>query len=428
MHELFWRPPARLAALAFAAMLLTLPLVQVGTLKTGGRIVPPDVFAAIACAALLLTPRDGRQALGMSHAAMGLAVLTSIGAIAASLIGVTLITPDNFLRWPGNPGVLSWLGTPAARTAIETARLLTSMSALFVTLALVRDTAALTRAWRYVSMAALAASVYGLYAWAATFAPDRLPVLPGTFSYVHLHRAAATFPEPAAYGGFAIIGLISTLKTAERERPRFWYSAAAVQLLAALASLSTLVLAAIAVLPLLWWNRIRRSLVMVGLFILAAVLLVSVVPERSLRQWIEKPFSTQNSWLDRTTAWRAAWGMFRAYPVLGVGVGQYAYNQAEFVPVVETVHAGGRVNSIALELLAEMGVVAGGCALALIVLALLSSLAAGASEVDMMAAWTLAVLCAGYYTSRYAFFWVFVALLVAERAIARAAQPRVAAT
>ena len=42
--------------------------------------------------------------------------------------------------------------------------------------------------------------------------------------------------------------------------------------------------------------------------------------------------------------------------------------------------------------------------------------------------WTLAVLCAGYYTSRYAFFWVFVALLVAERAIARAAQPRVAAT
>jgi hypothetical protein len=426
VHEYERRTPDRLADACFAAMLLTLPLVQVGTLKAGGRIVPADALAAITCAALGLRSRTHERVSGMPRIVMWLALIAALGALAASLIGLTLITPDNFYRWPGYSGLLSWLGPPVARTTIETARLLTSMGALLATLALVRDVHTLTRAWTCVAAAALVTAVYAIYAWAASFAPQQLPVLPGTFSYVHLHRAAATFPEPAAYAGFALIGLVATLKCAERTGQRMWYAAGAVQLLAALASLSTLVLAGLAILPLLWWRRLRHSLLVIVLLVFAAGLVAAVMPQRSLRQWVDKPFSAQNSWLDRTTAWNAALGMFRAYPVLGVGVGLYAYNQADFIPVTETVHGGGRINSIALELLAEMGVVAGGCALVIIGLALASSMGRWPGEVDMMAGWTLLVLSAGYYTSRYAFFWVFAALLVAERAIEKARVARVA--
>jgi hypothetical protein len=145
-----------------------------------------------------------------------------------------------------------------------------------------------------------------------------------------------------------------------------------------------------------------------------------VVPTSIVVRAVKKPFTEHASWLDRSTAWSTAANMAAFYPFLGVGPGLYAYNQGPFLrSVADERHAGGRVNSVVLEVAAEHG--AFGLAALFVVLgaAARGSALGGHGYAGLRGSVILLVLAAGYYSSRYAFFWVFAALLIASGAVAR---------
>jgi O-antigen ligase len=291
----------------------------------------------------------------------------------------------------------------------------------------------LRRACELFALGGAIAAVYGLYVWIVLASGMRLPLLPGTWAFAHLHRTAGTFPEPVAFSGFLLATIVITLLLTEwrlGERRR-WAVLLGLQVSALLASLSTLgLLGLIALLAtmLVQW----RSRAAVRMFAVAAITVVLLSFTMSTRvlyvQLVQKVFSAHSSWTDRVGAWEAAAGMFAAYPVLGVGAGLYAYNQADFFPVdLGHEHAGGRVNSILLESLAEYGL-AGTVPLVLIFVSVLLAVHTvrrrGSSLPDFRAAGysgiaIILILVAGYYTSRYMFLWVFAALLIAAGTSAR---------
>lgn len=403
----------------FALMLLTLPLVQVGTVRGPIRFILPDVIALALSAVLLVRWRSTAGALArdpwVTAAAVAGVILCST-TIAASALSLVWITPANFQSWDGYRNTLLWLGTPFERTVLENLRLVQCVAALVATLVLA-DTRPRVRAaaWWYVT-GATAAAAYGVYTWIVMVTDSPLPLLPGTFAYLHLKRTAATFPEPVAYGGFALTGLVLTWWLLDRHRPKRWLVAAlALQLFAALTSLSTLVLVGLVV---LWLAGIAMaSPKTAGAVTLAtavaALVIFAAVPTAFITRAVNKSPKAA-SWLDRTTAWRTAAAMALTYPGLGVGAGLYAYNQAPFIPLdVPMTFGGGRINSIGLELAAEsgaMGVLAGAV---LFFAAWSGSARGGHGYAGLRGAVVLAILAAGYYTSRYAFVWVFTGLLIA---------------
>ena len=405
---------------AFALMLATLPLVHVGTVRGPVRLILPDFLALAMGLSLLLRWRAAANTLARDvrvTAAAVAAVTLCVATAASSVLSLAWITPLNFQRWEGYDGTLRWLGTPMQRALIENIRLVQCVAALIVTLVLADTSRRLRAATTWYVAGATAAAIYGIYTWFVMVSGSGLPLLPGTFSYLHLKRTAATFPEPVAYGGFALTGLALTLWLFERaERRRPLAAALSVQLFAAITSLSTLLLLGVALLWLATLAGAQRKII-AGVTIggmVAVLIVLSAVPSDFVRRAVNKsPLAA--SWLDRTTAWRAATAMSLAYPALGVGAGLYAYNQAPFLPPdVSRQYAGGRVNSIALEVAAESGLV-GLLACSVLVLAASSGSARGKQGfAGLRGIVVLAVLAAGYYTSRYAFVWVFAALLIAS--------------
>jgi O-antigen ligase len=383
------------------------------------RFILPDFLAIALVAAFALEGPGLIRQLSRSSAvaAAGVAAtLFFVVSVSATAISLVFITPVNFQQWIGHDNLIAWNGSPLARSVVENVRLLQCISALIVTLAVVNTPQRLLAATRWFVMGATIAALYGCYVWVVMVTDVGLPLLPGTFSYVHLKRTAATFPEPAAYAGFALTGLALTAWMLERRSEGRWLLAAlAVQLFAAVTSLSTLVVAGLA---LIWITTLlgfhRTTLLTLTLSGATALLVVlAVVPNASVFRAVEKPFTTHASWLDRTTAWRTALAMATEYPVLGVGAGLYAYNQAPFIPPDSSIrYAGGRVNSPALEIAAEsglLGVVVFGI---LVCAAGLGAARANHGYAGLRGLAVLVVLMAGYYTSRYSFLWVFAGLLI----------------
>lgn len=417
----------------FVLMLVSLPLVQVGTVRAPMRLILPDLLALGLGVALLMRwrsyvpalTRDSRVAAGAASAA-----IFCVTSAAASVISLAWITPLNFQQWAGYENTITWLGTPLQRTLIENLRLVQCVSAFVVTLALADTEARVRTATSWFVIGASAAAAYGLYVWVGMVTESDFPLLPGTFTYLHLKRTAATFPEPAAYGGFALSGIALTLWLIESGNRKGWlYAALATQLFAAITSLSTLLIAGLVVIWIVNFARARRRTVavMTAAAVATVLLVLAAVPTAVVVRAIQKPLTTHASWLDRVTAWRAASAMTIEYPALGVGVGLYAYNQAPFIPWgMSTRHAGGRVNSPILEVAAESGIV-GLIAGAVLCLGAWSGAARGRHGfAGLRGAAVLVVLIAGYYTSRYAFLWVFAGLLIAAGTAREAEGPQCA--
>ena len=401
-------------------MLVSLPLVQVGTVPTPVRFILPDFLALCLAAAILL---DWRQTLsvlsrnGLVAAASAAAILLCFTTIGASAISLAWITPHNFQQWVGHDNLVKWSGAPFERAVIENIRLTQCVSGLLVTLAFVNTSGRLIAAARWYIAGATIAAAYGCYVWFAMVTGVDVPVLPGTFPYVHLRRTAATFPEPAAYAGYALTGIVLTAWTLERcTKERWLLVALGVQLVAAVTSLSTVVVLGLAA---MWagsfLGRRRKAIAALTLGGAAAIFIVlTIMPTAVVRRAVDKPFTTHASWLDRVTAWGAAARMAAEYPAVGVGAGLYAYNQARFIaPERSLLNAGGRVNSPALEIAAESGLLGAIACGVILVAASIGAKRAGHGYRGLRATGVVAVLIAGYYTSRYSFLWVYAALLVA---------------
>ena len=415
----------------FVAMLVALPLVQVGTIRGPVRLILSDLLALVLAGTLAWQGRARAGAWARDpyvFACVGAALLLAASTTAATAISLAWITPHNFQQWGGYLNALRWLGSPLERGLLENLRLVQCACALVVTLAVVDTLRRLHDATRWYVFGATLAAVYGLYVWAVMVTGRPLPLLPGTFSYLHLQRTAATFPEPAAYGGFALTGIVLTLWLLEREGMRRpLVVAMALQLVAAVTSLSTLVVGGLGVLWLTSLIGVRARTL--AAFTIAAVISVTLVfvalPTEVVLRAVQKPLTMQASWLDRVTSWRAASAMASAYPVLGVGAGLYAYNQAPFLPGGRAAqYAGGRVNSPALEVAAESGLVGVVAGAVLFAAAWRGAARGGHGIAGLRAAGVLAVLLAGHYTSRHAFLWVFTALLIAGGTVREAAGAR----
>ena len=408
----------------FVLMLLTLPLVQVGTIRGPVRFILPDLLALLLAGMFVWQGRARAAALTRDpfvFAGTVAAAALAASTVAATAISLAWITPRNFQQWEGHLDALRWLGTPVERGLLESVRLAQCVCALIVTLALVDTARRLREATRWYALGATLAAAYGLYVWVAMVTGRALPLLPGTFSYLHLQRTAATFPEPAAYGGFALTGIVLTLWLIEREgvRPPL-LTALGLQLVAAVTSLSTLLLAGLAV---LWVTgvlgaRARTLAAFTTAAVAGATVVFLAIPTNVVLRAVKKPLTAQASWLDRVSAWRTAWAMASEYPALGVGAGLYAYNQSPFLPGGSAAHnAGGRINSPALELAAESGLMGLAAGAVLFAAAWRGAARGGHGVLGMRAAGVLAVVLAGHYTSRHAFLWVFMALLVAAGAV-----------
>lgn len=402
-------------------MLATLPLVQVGTVRAPVRLILPDLIALGMAAVLLVRWRSTVALLagdGRAAAAAAVAAIYCVTTAAASVLSLLWITPANFAQLSTYVEMVRWIGTPVERTAIENLRLVQCVSALIVTLTYA-DTEPRVRAAAGCYVAgATAAAVYGLYTWAVMVTGSALPLAPETFGYLHLKRTAATFPEPAAYGGFALCGIALTLWLIERQARKAWlFAALSVQLFGAVTSLSTLLLGGLGVMWLVSVAGVRlRSLAAFTAAAAAAVIVVLLVMPPALVRWaIEKPMTTHASWVDRVTAWRAAASMALAYPALGVGTGLYAFNQGPFHRWDVSVRfTGGRVNSPALEVAAEAGVLGVLAGMVVFAAAWAGAARGGHGVAGLRAVAVLATLAAGYYSSRYVFLWVFTGLVIAS--------------
>lgn len=438
----------------FAALLVALPLVSVGTIPLGARLPVPDLLAAVLLVVLLSAgPLAWDRLLASRRTRLVTAVilLTLVAAAFSTVLGVHWVSPSNLWLQPNAQRIVQWQGEPAVRGALELVKLGTCASGLLLTIAVASSPGRLMAACRFYVAGAVMTSLYALYCWAGILTGVDLPMIQGTFANASSLRVGGTFPEPTALAGFLLTSLVATLWLLDAPGGRgvkagLWWAAAA-QLLAALASLSALLavgLVALGAAVALQANA--RTGLRIGLVgTLALVVIVALVPSDLVTsQFYGKVFSGTASWFDRLASWRTALALFLAYPLLGVGAGQYAYNQAAyFPPDMPSQFMGGRVSSIALEVLSELGLVGGLCLAVLVGCAALTVFQPQAAPSTLfrvragavLALAVLLVLGLGYYTSRYVFLWVFLGLTIAagaaaddERAEARGLTSRAART
>jgi O-antigen ligase len=428
MSEALRGPSGDRLPAAFAAMLIALPFVHVGTVRAGVRLIPADLLAMWVAAQVACDNRSLRAIL--VHPPSALASLCALLMIATALVSAAL---GLYLETARNPDPLElsvlvgWQGTPRQRAALETLRLGQCAAALIGTLALVRTSLRFDRACRWYVAGGSLAALYAVYAWVGVVGQLDWPLLPGTFANPYSMRTGGTFPEPVALGGFMLTSLVATLWLGLRPEDRTvgWWLLLMLQVVGLLSALSTLAFIGLLaiVLTLLGTGLARSAGRVAGIAAMALLIVLMLVPPKMVaQQTFEKFAATAPSWQDRTAGWRSALSMARAYPVLGVGIGQYAYAQPRFYPTdTPTGFRGARANSAMLEVLAESGLI-GGALVTVIVIAVVWSLRRSRSRAlpEVRASWAgvavIVVLAAGYYTSRFAFEWVFLGLLIARGA------------
>jgi O-antigen ligase len=417
---------------SYGLLLCSLPLVYVGTVRVGLRLIPADIMAL--CVFVVALAEGGSRAprLATPIAAAAAAGLLIATTIVSTVIGLLWVTPSNVGALTGLDELVRWQGTPLQRACVELFRVGANVAAFVATLMVVTSRWRFRQAVTLYSAAAWLVSLYAIYSWGTLLAGGEWPLLPNTFANPISMRVGGTFPEPVAFSGFMLTGIVTTLWMAEFQRTH-WVPAVmtAFQVMALLLSISAFGFIGFAALAaaLLVQSPARLGVRIVVPAVLCLVLLLMLVPSRLvLQQTTEKVGSQAASWQDRTTAWRTAADMWRAYPVFGVGPGQFAYNQAPFFPSSSAARfRGARVNSPGLEILSEGGLISALAVLATLVSAVAgirgirpeAPEARGVKRIGWAACALLAVLWMGYYTSRYTFMWTFTALVVAAGAVMR---------
>lgn len=402
-----------------------MPLVSLGTVKLGLRIVPADWILS-GLGAVVLIRRRGKllDDLG-SRAVPWLLTMIVLVATVSTAIGVLAYSDVNLAGLPSRSALVADIGIPRERAAIEMLHLLQGVLAVIAVLGVIRTPAVLDRALRVVVGSGLALAAYGTYEVVAERALGHVPkLLPGVaFPYPGLLRASGTFPEPTAYGGFMVFAAACAIVVWQRDPRRRWLAALAMIVAAALVSRSTVAVSSLVVLiGVVALLRQRRILVGLLAVALAGALAMVVVagPGRAFDETFAKPFKQDNSALDRRTTWGTGIEMGLAYAPLGVGRGQFAYNAAPFLGE-DDVNRAGRAQSGAVEIWAETGPVGLALALSLLLLAAARlgrrplAMARSSSGGFALAVLTVAlgVVMLTYYTTTYVWPWVALGVLLA---------------
>ncbi len=395
-------------------------LVSVGTLKVGVRVIPADLVLTIAAVGGLVQSELRRVITADPYrcgAVCFTALLVLTGAVGLAL--ASFHTSANLTGLLTRNQLTRDIGQPFSRGVIDEVRLAQGALAFTVLVALLTTRERWERCARVFVLAAGTAALYGVCQVVIQRLVGGFPRLPGAFPYPELLRASSTFPEPTAFGGYAVVAAALAAIVWRLTPSKLLGAALGVLLLgAAMSASSAALLGLLAFVTGVTFSGQRNVRVWIGLLaVVALALTIGLIGIDRATSVVEKPLGSSNSVLDRRVTWSAALHMGSAYAPVGVGRGQFAYNVAPFIEPEDALRSG-RAQSALLEIWAEHGPLGLALCIALAAvagLALLSS-GSGLDRVSRRLVWTalatLGAVWVGYYTSSYVWPWVVLALLL----------------
>jgi O-antigen ligase len=348
-------PGVAVGALALALPRLALALLIVSIPFSSWTKVTLGTFDVTATDVLVGALALGWLLPGLISRSISLAKAPAVGAGLVLLCAMLLssLTADDF--------------PSAVKELIKLGEVL--MVALYVA-----STMRTGRDLRFILLISLAAAVaesfVGLYQFATGSGPE-------TFQIGPFIRAFGDFSQPNAFAGYLAVifplGIALSL-VGERER---WFARAATAVLAIAITVSLSRGAwvglglALALMALIWGRATRLALAIAGgalglalVFGVAGVLpetitdRVAVVFENFLVFDVRnvEPNPQNFALVERLAHWYAAWGMFEANPIVGVGPGNYdaAYETFQLQGWSESL---GHAHNYYLNTLAELGII-----------------------------------------------------------------------
>ena len=339
--------------LGLAALTAAVPFGTSGDSESAVPITPTDLLVGL----ILLAALAGLLARRHRVVVLSRAFWPGVGFIAVSLLSASFATRfDVSLK-----EILRWIEL---------------LAILVITATWCREARQ-----RYLVVGALLVSLTGeaLLGWAQFF----LRHGPPSFRIGPFLRAYGTFGQPNPFGGYLAMVLPVAIALAFWRRPwagrpdRLTFLALLSAVTGGIALLMSLSRGAwmgiLAGLALLLWTQTRRGglVVLAGLLLsgaLAGLAVTHLLPATilgRLAQVVEyvglfdasRVVPTAANWaiVERMAHWQAAWNMYQAYPVLGVGPGHYALAYPTFRVNNFWLLPLGHAHNIYLNIMAETG-------------------------------------------------------------------------
>ncbi len=342
------RPVLGLAALTFAV-----PFGPSGDADSGLAVTPTDALVVLILAAVLLACLSRRcSTVVLTGAFVPSAAFILVLLLSATFASAFVVSLKEILRWVELLGMMIVAAMLCRRE---------------------RDR-------QLVVVALLCAAVLeALLGWGQFF----LRYGPSSFRIGPFLRAYGTFGQPNPFGGYLAMVLPIALALAFWRRP--WIGRPSRLTLLALAatgiigvgllmSLSRGAWLGVAVgLIVLFWAQVRRGglivaggvALIVALLVLDSVQLVPTAVSARLGQIVQyfglfdarRVIPTPQNWaiVERMAHWQAAWNMYMARPILGVGPGHYALAYPDYRVNDFWIYPLGHAHNIYLNIMAETG-------------------------------------------------------------------------
>jgi putative inorganic carbon (HCO3(-)) transporter len=339
--------------LGLAALTFAIPFGPSADADSGLAVTPTDALVVLILAAALLACLSRRcSTVVLTRAFAPSVAFMLVSLLSATFASAFLVSLKEILRWVELLGIMIVAATFCRR---ETNRQLALVALLS------------------------AATLEALLGWGQFF----LRYGPPSFRIGPFLRAYGTFGQPNPFAGYLEMVLPIALGLAFWQRP--WIGRPSrLTLLALVAtgvigagllmSLSRGAWLGVAVgLVALFWAQVRRgglivaggAALVVAVLVLDSVQLVPTAVSARLAQVVQyfglfdasRVVPTPQNWaiVERMAHWQAAWNMYMARPILGVGPGHYALAYPEFRVNDFWIYPLGHAHNIYLNVMAETG-------------------------------------------------------------------------
>jgi putative inorganic carbon (HCO3(-)) transporter len=340
-------------ALGLAALTLVVPFGPGADSANGVRITPTDALVVVILGAAAVVWLSRRfSTIVLTGAFWPSVAFILVAGLSATFASQFIVSTKEILRWVELLGILIVTATFCRR--VEN---------------------------RYLVVVALlvSASLEALLGWEQFF----LRHGPASFRIGPFLRAYGTFAQPNPFGGYLAMTLPVAVALAFWRRPwSGWptrltmvaFVATGICGIALLMSLSRGAwLGVIVGLMALFWAQARRGGLLVVIVIAATVALfgldaahvVPTVISARLDQIVRyfglfdasRVIPNSQNWaiVERMAHWQAAWNMYLAHPILGVGPGHYALAYPDFRVNNFWIYPLGHAHNIYLNVMAETG-------------------------------------------------------------------------